>query len=175
MPRDQEGTRILGWILSSVRFGLVSDIKVCKHNGRYSIEVYIKSLFQDQTVSWIRIVNGIDKFVRESMPIQEEEKASVKPAAKARPILTSSSISDEAPSFKLQSLCWAVLPTQGLRQDSMYLIVQSKTLNCSQARQAVVSKLDVAWLAQHVPSTCWATEGHFLCGACWWKQVSGVE
>ena len=36
-------------------------------------------------------MNGIDKFVREAMPIQEEEKASGKPAAKARPILKPSS------------------------------------------------------------------------------------
>ena len=56
--------------------------------GGYSVEVQVQSLFQDQTVSWIRIVNGIDKFVRrEAMPIEEEEKASVKPAAKARPML----------------------------------------------------------------------------------------
>ena len=70
---------------------LVSDIKVCNDNGRYSIEIQVQSLFQDQTVSWIRIVNGIDKFVREAMPIQEEKKASGKPAAKARPILKPSS------------------------------------------------------------------------------------
>ena len=44
--------------------------------GRYSIEVQVQSLFKDQTESWIRIVNGIDKFAREAMPIQEEEKAS---------------------------------------------------------------------------------------------------
>ena len=86
--------RIKRWIQSNVRFGLVSDTKVCHHNGRYSIEVQFQSLFQDQTVSWIRIVNGVDKFVREAMPIQEEEKSSGEPAAKARPILKSSSISD---------------------------------------------------------------------------------
>ena len=76
-------------------YGLaLSWTKVCNHNGRHSIEVQVQSLFQDQTVSSIRIVNGIDKFVREAMPIQEEEKASGKPAAKATPILISSSISD---------------------------------------------------------------------------------
>ena len=31
--------------------------------------------FKIKTVPWIRIVNGIDKFVREAMPIQEEEKS----------------------------------------------------------------------------------------------------
>ena len=38
-------------------------------------------------------MNGIDKFVREAMPIQEEERASGKPAAKARLILKPSSTS----------------------------------------------------------------------------------
>ena len=94
MPRDQEGTRIKGWIQSNVQFGPVSEIKVCDQDGRYSIEVQVQSLFQDQTVSWIGIMNGIDKFVREAMPIQEEEKASEKPAAKARPLLKPSSTSD---------------------------------------------------------------------------------
>ena len=78
MPRiyDASGSRIKlvrikGWIQSNVRFGPVSDIKVCNHNGRYIIEVQVPSLFQDQTVSCTRFVNGIDKFVREAMPIQE--------------------------------------------------------------------------------------------------------
>ena len=92
--RDQEETRIKGWIQSNVRFGPVSDIIVCNHNKKYSIEVQVHSLFQDQTVSWIRIVNGVDKFAREAMPIQEEEKASGKLPAKARPILKPSSVSD---------------------------------------------------------------------------------
>ena len=39
-------------------------------------------------------MNDIHKFVREAMPIQEEEKASGRSAAKARPILKLSSISD---------------------------------------------------------------------------------
>ena len=91
--RDQEGTRFKGWIQSKVRFGRVSDRQVCNQYGRYSIEVQVQSVIQDQTVSWIRIVNVIDKFVREAMPIQEEEKGSWKPAAKARPILKPSSTS----------------------------------------------------------------------------------
>ena len=70
------------------------DIKVCSQFGRYSIDVQVQSLFKDQTESWIRIVNSIDKFVRETMPVQEEEIASGKPAAQARRMLKSSSTSD---------------------------------------------------------------------------------
>ena len=93
LPRDQKGTRTKGWNQSTVRFEPVSDIKVCNEHRGYSIEIQVQSLFQGQTVFWIRIVNGIDKFVREAMPIQEEEKASQKPATKARPILKPSSTS----------------------------------------------------------------------------------
>ena len=65
--------------------------KVCSQYGRYSVEVQVQFLFNDQTESWMRIVKGIDKFVRETMPVQEEGWASVKPAVKARPILKPSS------------------------------------------------------------------------------------
>ena len=53
------------------------NMKVCHHDDRYSIEVQIPSLFQDNTVSWVRIVNGVDKYVTESML--------GKPIAKSRP------------------------------------------------------------------------------------------
>ena len=82
MPRDQKGTKAKGGVQSNVRFGPVSDIKVCNHTGTCSVEVQVQSLFKDQTEPWIRIVNGIDKFVGEAMPIQEEEKASGKPLQK---------------------------------------------------------------------------------------------
>ena len=37
------------------------DIQVCSHSGGYNIEVQGQSLFHNQIVSWIRIVNSIDK------------------------------------------------------------------------------------------------------------------
>ena len=37
------------------------------------IEVQIPSLFEDNTASWVRIVNGVDKYVTESMLTKEEE------------------------------------------------------------------------------------------------------
>ena len=67
--------------------------KFAKH-GRDSVEVKVPSLFEDQTTSWIRIVNGVENIVREAMPIQEGEEASGRPAAKAKPILKPASTSD---------------------------------------------------------------------------------
>ena len=38
-----------------------------KHEqGRYGVEIMIESLFRDRTVSWVRIVNGINKYVIET-------------------------------------------------------------------------------------------------------------
>ena len=123
MPRDQEGTRIKGWIQNNVRFGPVSDIKVCNHNGRYNIGVQVQSSLQYQTVSWIRIVNGIDKFVRKAMPIQEEEKASRKPGAKARPRLKLSSTSggDFTPFEQRQ---WIDIETQESKDPCCFQVSQ---------------------------------------------------
>ena len=88
-----KGIKVKGSMQSNVRFGPVSDMKIYKKHGRYDVEVEVQFLFQDQTTSWIRIVNCVDNFVREVMPIEEEEKASEKPAAKARPIHKLSSMS----------------------------------------------------------------------------------
>ena len=73
-------------ILKNTRIGSVLNIKVCYHDDRYSIEVHIPSLFEDNTASWVRIGNVVDKYVTESMlTTKEEDMASEKPIAKARP------------------------------------------------------------------------------------------
>ena len=86
MHQNEKGTRINGWIVKSTRIGPVLNIKGCHHDDRYSIEVLVQSLFQDRTASWVRIVNGVDKCVTESMLTKKEKDiAAVKPIAKARP------------------------------------------------------------------------------------------
>ena len=55
-----------GWILGDTKTGPVLDVKVCVHQGRYGIEVMIESLFRDRTVSWVRIMNGINKYITET-------------------------------------------------------------------------------------------------------------
>ena len=41
--------------------------QVCSQDDRYSFEVEVPSPKGDQTAPWVRIVSGVDKFVRESM------------------------------------------------------------------------------------------------------------
>ena len=69
---NERKTRARGWILKNTRIGPVLDIKVCHHEDQYTIEVQVPSLFQDRTASWVRIVNGVDKYVTESMLTKEE-------------------------------------------------------------------------------------------------------
>ena len=64
-------------------------MKVYPHQGRYRVDIMIESLFRDQTVSWVRIVNGINKYVTEtSKEISIESVQLVRtgePVAKAKP------------------------------------------------------------------------------------------
>ena len=102
MPRNDKGTRVRGWIRSNTRIGPVLNIKVCFRDEQYSGEVQVPSLFQDNTVSWVRIVNGGDRYVTESMPTsKEQDTASGKPIAKARP--------RQKPAVTLTSISFPVL------------------------------------------------------------------
>ena len=65
-PQSEEASRVRGWILRNTKIGPVLDVKVCLHQKRYGIEIVVESLFRDRTVSWVRIVNGIDKCVSET-------------------------------------------------------------------------------------------------------------
>ena len=38
-------------------------MKIYLHEGRCCIDIMIESLFKDETVSWVRVVNGINKYV----------------------------------------------------------------------------------------------------------------
>ena len=65
-PRNLNTPRPRGWIRQNTKIGPVLDVKIGPHEGRYCIDVMIESLFKDRTVSWVRIVNGINKYVTET-------------------------------------------------------------------------------------------------------------
>ena len=89
LPRSEETSRVRGWIRGNTKIGPVLDVKVCFHHGRYGVEVMIESLFRDRTVSWVRIVNGINKYVTETSEeipdARVENGCTVKLVAKAKP------------------------------------------------------------------------------------------
>ena len=57
-PRILTTSRPRGWIRSNTKIGPVLDVKLYPHEGRQCIDIMIESLFRDQTVSSVRIVNG---------------------------------------------------------------------------------------------------------------------
>ena len=85
------------------------DIKVCRHEAQYTIEVLVQPLFKDRTASWVRIVNGVNKYVTESMLTKEEEDiASEKPTAH-KPTVTLTSVS-----IPVRERRWIDIETQRL-------------------------------------------------------------
>ena len=61
-----EASRARWWIRRNTRIRPVPDVKVCYHQGRCGVEIMIESLFRDRTVSWVRIVDGINIYVTET-------------------------------------------------------------------------------------------------------------
>ena len=51
---------------SNTKIGPVLDVKLYPHEWRYCIDITTELSFRDQTASWIRIVNGINKNVTET-------------------------------------------------------------------------------------------------------------
>ena len=66
LPRSEETYRVRGWIRGNKTIGPVLDVKDCYHQERHAVEIVIGSLFRDRTFSWVRIVNGINKYVTET-------------------------------------------------------------------------------------------------------------
>ena len=91
LPRSDPRTRARRWIRRNTKIGPVLNIHVCHHEDRYSVEIQVQSLFQDRTASWVRIVNGVEKYVTRTTETTEDEEhgASGKPIAKARPRMKS--------------------------------------------------------------------------------------
>ena len=89
LPRSEESSHVRGWICGNTKIGSVLDVKVCYPHGRCGVEIMIESFCRDRTVSWVRIVNGINKHVTETseeiLVASVENRGTGKPVAKAKP------------------------------------------------------------------------------------------
>ena len=92
MRRSDESSHVRGWIRGNTKIGPVLEVKVCYHQGRHGVEIKIESLFRDRTCSWVRNVNGINKYVtgtsEQILVASVGERSSEQPVAKARPTPT---------------------------------------------------------------------------------------
>ena len=88
LPRSEESSSMRGWIRGNTKIGPVLDVKACYHQGRHGYEIMIESLFRDRTVSWVMIINGINKYVTEMSEETHVEsvgdRSTGKPVAKAK-------------------------------------------------------------------------------------------
>ena len=66
LPCNYPRYRARGWIRKNTKIGPVLNIHVYHHEDRYIIEIQVQSLIQDRTASWVRFVNGIEKYVNET-------------------------------------------------------------------------------------------------------------
>ena len=64
LPRDDESSKPRGWIRGTTKIGLVSEVAISCHQRKHGVEIRIDSLPGDVSHFWIRISNGLNKFVR---------------------------------------------------------------------------------------------------------------
>ena len=79
---------VKGWIRGNTKIGPVLDVAVGCRQCRYGVEIMINSLFGGGTRSWVRIVNGKNKYgteMSEETRIEDIGESTGKPVAKARP------------------------------------------------------------------------------------------
>ena len=95
LPRDEQLSKVKGWIRGDTKIGPVLEVTVSYHQGRYGIEIRINSIFGDGSHSWVLIENGLNKYVMEmseeiQQNLNDEIGASAgRLAANARPKQTS--------------------------------------------------------------------------------------
>ena len=82
LPRSEETSRVRGWFRGNTKIGPALGCEGL-------LEITIESSFRDRTVSLVRIVNGINKYVTETseeiLVASVENGGTRKPVAKTKP------------------------------------------------------------------------------------------
>ena len=73
LPRDDQLSKVKGWIRGNAKVGPVLEVAVSYHQGRYGIEIRTKSLLGNGSHSWIMIVSGLNQYVTEKSKETEED------------------------------------------------------------------------------------------------------
>ena len=82
LPRDEETSEPKGWIRGNTKIGPVLEVTTCCLQGKYEVEIRIKSMNKENSHSWVRISHGLNKLVtdlnnneQETSEMQFEEYA----------------------------------------------------------------------------------------------------
>ena len=63
LPRDEDSSEPKGWIRGNTKIGPVQEVATCCLQGKYGVEIRIKSVNKDNSHSWVRISHGLNKLV----------------------------------------------------------------------------------------------------------------
>ena len=63
MPRDEDSSEPEGWIRGNTKIGTVLEVTTCCLQGKYGVEIRIKSVNKDNSHSWVRISHDLNKLV----------------------------------------------------------------------------------------------------------------
>ena len=63
LPRDEKSYDTKGWIRGSTKIGPVLEVATFCLQGKYGVEIRIKSVNKDNSHSWVRISHGLNKLV----------------------------------------------------------------------------------------------------------------
>ena len=63
LPRDEDSSEPKGWIQGNTKIGPVLEVATCCLQGKYGVEIRIKSVHKDNSHSWVRISHGLNKLV----------------------------------------------------------------------------------------------------------------
>ena len=82
LPRDEDSSDRKGWVRGNTKIGPVLEVTTCSLQGKYGVEIRIKSVNKDTSHSWVRIYHGSNKLVtnlnnneQETSEVQFEEYA----------------------------------------------------------------------------------------------------
>ena len=62
-PRDEKSTDPKGWIRRNTKIGPVLEVTTSYLQSKYGVEIRIESVNKDNSHSWVRIPNGLNKLV----------------------------------------------------------------------------------------------------------------
>ena len=66
LPRDDGSSQPRGWIQGNTKIGPVLEVTTSSLYGKHGVEIRIWSLSEDNTLSWVRMSHGSNKFVMDS-------------------------------------------------------------------------------------------------------------
>ena len=63
MPRDEDSSEPKGCIRGNTKIGPALEVTKCRLQGKYGVEIRIKSMNRDNSHSWVRISHDLNKLV----------------------------------------------------------------------------------------------------------------